>query len=229
MVEKARDRINTHQADMPLIFGCDFATGGGGESAEYTSAEKLSGRAADAHSQDTEGGDSNVFISHRGRAKGRELYERFKDRNSVSVADKLQRHIDELHPDRVFMDRGGGGAQVYDTLCARGYGRVLEVVDFGSKAADPGCRNKRAEMHKRFREWLDDGDIPDEPQLEAEITSVWVVSEDVSGLLLAPKRMVRQNLKVSPDGLDACVLCHAAMVRKGGGLPLRLGGAGREW
>ena len=60
-----------------------FATGGGGDSAEYTSAKQLSGKAADAHVQDTEGGDSNVFISHaRAACKGRELYERFKDRNS---------------------------------------------------------------------------------------------------------------------------------------------------
>ena len=227
MVAAARSRRNPHQADMPLVFGCDFATGGGGENSEYTSAEQLSGSAADAHSQDTEGGDSNVFMSMRGRVMGGEIYERFKDRNSVSVADKLQRHIEELRPARVFMDRGGGGAQVYDTLCSRGYGRSLELIDFGGKSADPGCRNKRSEMHKNFREWLKDGDIPDDPLLESEITATWVMREDESGLLLAPKREVRQKLKVSPDGSDACILCKASPVRSRGGRPVQLGGAGR--
>ena len=125
------------------------------------------------------------------------------------------------------MDRGGGGAQVYDTLCSRGYGRSLELIDFGGKSADPGCRNKRSEMHKNFREWLKDGDIPDDPLLESEITATWVMREDESGLLLAPKREVRQKLKVSPDGSDACILCKASPVRSRGGRPVQLGGAGR--
>lgn len=228
VVEQARKRVNAHQGDMPLVIGCDFATGGGGENAEYTPAEQLTGTAADAHAQDTEGGDSNVFMSMRGRCKGREVYERFKDRNSVSVADKLQGIIIQHQPDKCFLDRGGGGAQVYDTLCDRGFGRVLELVDFGGKSPDPACRNKRAYMHKRFREWLEDGDIPDDPQLESEITAVWVLREDESGLLLAPKREVRQKLKVSPDGSDAAVLCHAATVRKRNTGPLRVGGAGRR-
>ena len=218
VVAAARQRLNPHQGDMPLIFGCDFATGGGGAASEYVRADQLSGQAADKQGQGIDDGDSNVFISHRGRVKGRELYERFKDRDTMSVANNLAGHIDRLGPDRVFMDKGGGGAQVYDILVARGYGRILELVDFGGKPVDGSkYRNKRAEMHGEFREWLQDGDIPDDEILESEITSVWVVREDENGLLLAPKREVRHRLKTSPDGLDACVLCHAAPVRPQGG------------
>ena len=78
------------------------------------------------------------------------------------------------------------------------------------------------------RDWLEDGDIPDDPQLESEITAVWVLREDESGLLLTPKREVRQKLKVSPDGSDTCVLCHAGHVRKTNNAPLRMYGGGRR-
>ncbi len=115
---------------------------------------------------------------------------------------------------------------VYDTLCSRGFQRVLKLVDFGAKATEPKYRNKRARMHGRFSEWLQDGDIPDDPRLETEIAAVRVLREDESGLLLAPKREIRQKLKVSPDGSDACVLCHAGSVRKTGGKSLRIGGTG---
>ena len=113
------------------------------------------------------------------------------------------------------MDRGGGGAGVFDILCARGYAGVLELVDFGSKPVDARkYRNKRAEMSGDFREWLRDGDIPDDPLLETEITATWVISEDERGLTLAPKREVRRKLKLSPDGDDAAKLTFAAPVRR---------------
>ena len=114
VVAAARARRNPHQGEMPLIFGCDFACGGGGGDEEHPTA---------AQSDDVEGseeGDANVFIARRGRCAGKELYERFKDRDTVSVANRLQADIDRLLPAKVFMDKGGGGAAVYDFLCNRG-------------------------------------------------------------------------------------------------------------
>ena len=224
VVAAARDRKNPHQGAEPLIFGCDFACGGGGLPSEQISAAQLTGTAQDLHG--VEDGDRNCFVSHRGRVKGAELYDTFRDRDTVSVADKLAARIVELGPDKVFMDRGGGGGGVYDVLVKRGFGRVMELVDFGGESPDPQYRNLRAYMHGAFRDWLRDGDIPDDPELESEITAIWVLRED-GGVLLAPKRDVRKKLKVSPDRLDACVLCHAAPVMKGAGRSIRVGGASR--
>ena len=220
----ARQRKNPHQPDMPLIIGCDFACGGGGANSEQILAHQLTGTAQDRHG--VEDGDSNCFISHRGRVKGAELYDRFKDRDTVSVANRLAAIIVRLQPDRVFMDRGGGGGGVYDLLSSRGMGHLLELVDFGAGVDDPQYRNMRAKMHGEFREWLQDGDIPDDPLLESEITSAWVLRDD-GGLILAPKREIRQKLKVSPDGSDACVLCHAGPVWKNNHGSIRAGGAHR--
>ena len=122
VVAKARARENPHTIEMPLILGCDFATGGGGGDNEGLTAEQLQQK--EYRDKGSEDGDSNVFISRRGRVLGREIYERFKDKNTVSVANKLAAAVDRLNPVRVFMDRGGGGAQVYDILCQRGYART---------------------------------------------------------------------------------------------------------
>ena len=178
----------------------------------------------------SEDGDANLFIAKRGRVLGTELYERFRDRDTISVTNRLQADIDRLRPARVFMDRGGGGAAVYDLLCHRGYAQVLELVDFGS-AAKPvdqrKYRNKRSEMYGELRDWLQDGDIPDDPLLETELTAAWVHREDESGLVLAPKREIRKKLKLSPDGADAAALTFAAPVRSGMG-EVRVGGSSRR-
>ena len=214
IVAKARARLNPLQADMPLIIGCDFATGGGGGDSEQPDSSV--DRADGVHG--TEDGDANVFIARRGRSAGRELYDRFRDRNTLSVANRLQEVIGRLHPDRVFMDRGGGGAAVFDILCDRGYGRILELVDFGSSARpvdERRYRNKRAEMYGEMRDWIaDEADVPDEDLLETEITAPWVHSEDERGLTLAPKKEIRHKLKLSPDGADALATTFAAPVRK---------------
>ena len=215
VVAAARRRRNVFQPDMPLVFGCDFATGGGGSDAEYIGAEQERERGLEGGEE----GDANFFIDRQGRSAGHRFADRFRDRNTISVANRLQARIDEHNPDRVFMDKGGGGASVYDILCQRGYARVLELVDFGRSARpidQRRFRNKRAEMWGLMRDWLQDGDIPDDDLLESEITGPWVKQEDEMGMLLASKREIRQKLHLSPDGGDALATTFAAPVRKMG-------------
>ena len=78
VVAAARTRQNPHQPDMPLIIGCDFATGGGGSDSEQLTAQQLT---KDGEAGGSEDGDSNFFIARRGRVIGKELHDRFKDRN----------------------------------------------------------------------------------------------------------------------------------------------------
>ena len=205
VVAEARLRINPAQPDMPLILGCDFATGGGGSETDYETADTGGNASGD--------GDFNVFIDRRGARLGSELYERFHDRNTLSVANRLADRIDRMNPRRVFMDRGGGGAAVYDVLVSRGYGHLLELVDFGMRPVDQRkFRNKRAEMYGALREWMPTGDIPDCATLELELTAPWVFREDETGLLLAPKRDIRAKLQLSPDGADASALTFAGPI-----------------
>ncbi len=197
LVLKARKFKAGNQDHAPLLFGCDFATGGG-----------------------TEGGDNNVFIDRQGRAAGRKLYERFVDKNAVSVASKLGAEIDRLNPAAVFMDVGGGGAQVHDILMARGYGSKTELilVDFGSSPRDGRkYANKRAEMHGDMRDWFMDpggAEIPDDDILDGELTATNPKPNFHGKEMLEKKEKTRERLGFSPDGSDALATTFAEPVHK---------------
>ena len=71
VVAKARARVNAHQSDMPLVFGCDFATGGGAGDNEMLMAAQLTGRDSDAEGTE-DGGRERLHLPtrpvHRARA-----------------------------------------------------------------------------------------------------------------------------------------------------------------
>lgn len=192
-VQRARTNELGPQDHAPLLFGVDLATGGDGE-----------------------GGDDNVIIDRQGRVAGGFVYERWNDKNTISVAAKLAALIDDLEPDMTFIDTGGGGAQVYDILKDRGY-EHLTLVGFGEAAEDDRKYfNKRAEMYGRLRDWLKDvggADIPDDDVLDGEITSVKAKEDYNSRIKLDAKDKVRKDIGHSPDGSDALVTTFAETVQ----------------
>lgn len=192
LVQKARRFTAPPQDHAPLVLGCDFACGGEGE-----------------------GGDDNVVIDRRGRAAGRGVYKRWNEKNTVTVASSLGEIIDKLTPSMTFIDTGGGGAQVYDILKARGYERMM-LVDFGAKPRDDRKSvNKRAEMYGDMRDWLADpggADIPDDDVLDGELTSSKAKSDFHGRILLDKKDKIRKELGRSPDGADALVTTFAEPV-----------------
>lgn len=207
VVAAAINRILPDASDYPLVIGCDFATGGGGEPHEEAAGEE---------GEDSKG-DWNCFISRRGRVAGRELFRAFPDRDAVSVANKLATEINRLNPALVFMDQGGGGAQVHDILVSRGY-RNLRLINFGSKAIDNRkYGNRRAEIWGEMRDWLSEEggcDIPADDALEAELTSV-PVHRDEPTLILMPKKLLRQKHGFSPDRADALATTFGAPMPMG--------------
>lgn len=188
---RARRFTALPQGHALVVLGCDFATGGDGE-----------------------GGDDNVIIDRQGRAAGRNIYHRFNDKNTVSVASILGSAIDRIKPDMTFIDTGGG-AQVYDILGARGY-RQMTLVDFGAKPLD-GRKylNKRAEMWGDMRDWLGDvggSDIPDEDTLDGELTGPRAKTDFHQRVRLEKKDQVRKEIGHSPDGADALATTFAETV-----------------
>lgn len=194
LVIRARKADVGAQDHAPRILGCDFATGGDGE-----------------------GGDANLFIDRQGRRAGGLVYDRFVDKNTVSVANKLAAVLGKDHFDRVFLDTGGGGAQVYDILKDRNYER-LTLVNFGGKPFDDRkYANRRAEMWGNMRDWLADeggAQIPDDDALDGEITGPNGKENFAHRVILEPKKEVRKRLGRSPDGGDALSLTFAEHVRR---------------
>lgn len=196
LVAKARGWLAGPQVpETPTVLGIDLACGGDGE-----------------------GGDMSVIIDRYGRRLGGKIYKRWREKNTLIAVTHVIDAITRTDPDQVFIDTGGGGAQVYDILVARGFGPILTLVNFGQRADDPRrFANKRAEMWGLLRDWLVDtggAQIPDDDVLDAEMTSA-IGHEDLNQRLkLEPKTKIRQELGYSPDGADAAALTFASPVRK---------------
>ena len=190
LVAKARKWLVPPQSHAPLILGCDFACGGDGE-----------------------GGDFNVFIDRQGRHLGGKCYDRFREKDTVLVASRLGKLIMKLNPAMCFLDTGGGGAQVYDMLVARGFKEQLTLIAFGSTATDHRkYANKRAEMWGNLRDWLSDpggAQIPDDDVLDGELTAPEAKEDLNQRLMLKKKAEIRKKVGFSPDGADAAGLTLA--------------------
>ncbi len=194
-VLRARKAKLGDQSSKAFIIGCDFACGGQGE-----------------------GGDANCFIDRRGRVAGSIVYERFRERNHIEVANKLGAIIERLKPDMCFLDVGGGGSAVYDILVDRNFGEVLTLVNFGGSPRDEvKYLNKRAEMWGEMRDWLEDtggAQIPDDDVLDGELTAPKGGENMNQQIKLEPKKDIRKEFGASPDGADALALTFAEPVRK---------------
>ena len=89
--------------------------------------------------------------------------------DTMHVAGIVAQHIEKIGPVKVNIDITGLGAGVYDRLRETGYQKIVQGVNFGSRAfAEKKYANKRAEMWAELRDWLADeagADIPDDDAL----------------------------------------------------------------
>jgi hypothetical protein len=150
--------------------------------------------------------------------------------DTVAGANWIKHLIDTDKPDRVFVDVGGVGAGTVDIL--RSWGRPYEAivvpVNFGAEPQEPvaylsdgskqpGPRNRRAEMWKRSREWLNDvggADIPDLDSLQADACGPGYSYDMNQRLLLESKDRLRARGIRSPDEWDAIALTFAEPVKE---------------
>jgi len=146
----------------------------------------------------------------------------------VAGANWLKQVTDTEKLDRGFIDVGGVGAGVYDMLKSWGapYSEVWVPIDFAGSPQDefeilptgekrPGPKNRRAEMWKRSRDWLDEpggADIPDEDSLQADACGPSYHYDANSRLLLESKEHMRDRGLRSPDEWDAVALTFAEPV-----------------
>lgn len=151
--------------------------------------------------------------------------------DTVSGANWIKTIIDNDKPVRVFIDVGGIGGGVVDILKSWGepYSKVIKAINFGGEPqefiAKGGPRNRRAEMWKRSKEWLEDiagVDIPDSDALQADACAPGYKYDMNSRLLLESKEDMRRKGIRSPDEWDAVALTFAEPVTEPKGLALNL-------
>lgn len=138
-----------------------------------------------------------------------EAFPKYDDSNDLINAIALK--IKQFNPDKAYIDVGGPGGPIYDTLKSMSY-HMIEDVNFGGSSEDPSrYANKRAEMYDRMKRWFNSPpcQIPDSQRLKMELTlTKWPTSGDRQKLLLAPKK----DLKYSPNLADAMALTFASSV-----------------
>lgn len=169
-------------------------------------------------------GDKVGIIDRCGRRMGERIAERMDPGGSViHVAVQVARIIDRLLPDAVNIDVGSNGAGVYDWLLDKGYGRILNAVNFGSSPLGSGPTgddlyfNRRAEMYDLLRVWLADPlgvQIPDDDGLHADLVAAkWGPAatryNTSNELILEEKAKIKERLGASPDLADAAALTFA--------------------
>jgi hypothetical protein len=146
----------------------------------------------------------------------------------VAGANWIKQVIDADRPARVFIDVGGVGAGVVDVLMSWGgiYAASVTAINFGGEPQEPmefladgerrpGARNRRAEMWKRSRDWLDEpggADIPDLDRLQADACGPGYSYDANQRLLLEAKDKMRARGLRSPDEWDAVALTFAEPV-----------------
>ena len=158
----------------------------------------------------------DVAISDRDRTaivrrKGRVVYgiERFGNCNTMEIAGRLKRLIEEEKPSRVYIDCIGIGAGVVDRLQEMGYACV-EGVNVARSANDKEkFRNLRAELWSDMRDWLSGElpvQIPDDDELHGELCSLGFKFTSSGQLQIESKDDLRSRGMPSPDGADALSL-----------------------
>lgn len=166
-------------------------------------------------------GDRTVIVVRRGR----QVLEirKYDHMKSTRLTGILKPMIDELKPDKVFIDWGMGHGTI-DQLHEANYDMV-EGVNFGGEAEDNQYLNKRAEMAFRLKDWLENSgevNLPDDDDMAADIASMpdWEANSN-GRKKFPPKEEIKKDFGRSPDILDALMLSFAYLVRSADSLGSR--------
>ena len=154
------------------------------------------------------GNDMTVFVGRHGRKLGK--IQKYRDLNTMEVADKIIEEKERSNIDVIMIDGIGIGAGVVDRCRQLGHD-VVEVIS-GSKPDKDNedvCYNKRSEMWYRGRTWLETADIPDDADLENDLTEIKAFYDNKHRIQMEKKSDMKKRGLSSPDVGDALMLTFA--------------------
>ena len=125
--------------------------------------------------------------------------------DTVEMAREVAVTQDEYDADYTFIDVLNMGAGVVDHL-RTAMGRQCIEVNAGEKADDTKKYfNKRIEMWDRTKEWLKNADIPNNPELIADLTNPEYEFNNKLQMMLEKKTHMKKRGIASPDVAEALV------------------------
>lgn len=150
------------------------------------------------------------------RRKGRLAYglEVVRNHNTMEIAGKIRRIIEQERPAHVYIDCIGIGAGVVDRLKEMGY-ECVEGINVARSANDKErFANLRAELWSEMRDWLMQNElpvqIPDDDALHGDLCSLGYKHRSNGQLLLESKDDLRKRGMPSCDTADALMLTFGA-------------------
>ena len=135
-----------------------------------------------------------------------------KSRDSMAVATRIAALIEQHKPAAVFGDATGGsiGGPINDRL--RQLGHQVIDVQYGGESPDPHYANMRTYIWARMRDWLDNGAIDKDADLEMDLTGPGSRHDKRDKVILESKDDMKKRGLDSPDDGDALANTFAAFV-----------------
>lgn len=162
------------------------------------------------------GDDQSVIAFRRGRDAATIPWKKYRGVDTMTLAAEIASLADQEKVDAIFVDGVGIGAGVVDRL--RQMKRAVFDVQAGGKPSglyfdEPiKVKNKRAEMWAAMRQWLKIGALPDDVELEADLTGLEYGYDADNALQLERKEDMKKRGLGSPDSADALALTFAEPV-----------------
>lgn len=199
IAEKAMHRPSIAIPSQPIIFGVDVA--------RY-------------------GDDKTVLAIRQGRDARSIPWKEWAgpdiQRDLMRVAGDIAQAAQLYKPDAIFVDRGAMGPGLIDRLNQLNIPNVMGI-DFGDKGGKVmvgtnlsiETANKRTLMWASMREWLNDGAVPADDELKADLTGIeYGYGADQVVMQLERKKDMKKRGLASPDKGDALALTFAAPVER---------------
>jgi hypothetical protein len=159
-------------------------------------------------------GDDQTVIGDRQGRKAR-IWNKYRGLDIIQTGERCIEYIDKERPDAFVVDGDGLGAGVFDYLKHRGYDRKTLLVEFhgGNTPNDPQMYfNKRAEVWGLMRDWLPGADIPDDPELDTDLTGVQYGFSRTQQIQLESKDDMKKRGLSSPDAGDMLAMTFGVKV-----------------
>jgi hypothetical protein len=155
------------------------------------------------------GDDQTVMMLRQGRKMS--LLLKTRGLSTAQTTDRVVDFMEREHIDMTVVDADGIGATVYDQLIARGYGKKTHQFHGGHPANRPNAYfNRRTEIWGNLRDALKAGiEIPDDPELEADLTGPEYGFSNQSQVQLEKKDDMKARGLSSPDLGDSAAMTYA--------------------
>lgn len=167
------------------------------------------------------GDDQSVIVLRQGRDAKSRPWRRYRGADTMTIASEVHAEAWKYRVDAIFVDGGGMGAGVVDRLeqLELPNGCLLFEVNFGGKSAGTGMAeegattaNKAAQMWWAMREWCKTGALPNEQEVEDDLTGREYGYDAHNQIVLEKKADMKKRGLASPDNGDALALTFALPV-----------------